>query len=207
MTTTLKKTDPYAFTNSCEMGPPCWVDPHTIPLDVWRRVIDLNTHEVTGYCKRERMRILGEVFRDLVRRIDLVCCEKCSWHRKRKGCRDWDAKCLKCGADTYHFIDEYFHGPDTPNAPVPHDYRWIACYPVTGGNEGHYVHIEFASPVEELTAYLPECPNDFGEAVRLVKLAGREPVWKITRLALGKTFRGMDHAAAMANRCAKLLGA
>lgn len=203
------KPDNYAFKEGEIMGALCRTDPRHVQLDVWRCVI--KDGEEQSYIKRERMRTLREVYLDLRRRIDLVCCEKCSWHRKRKSWDDFDAKCLKCGADCYWFIDEYFSGPDTldkfNDAPVPHDFRSIACYPVTGGSEGHYVHIEFHSPIDELEASVDGIPNDFGEGVRIVRPVGRQTLWKITRLALGKTFRGMDHAAEMARRCAILLGA
>lgn len=205
MTATTK--DPYAFDRMAEMGSLCRTNSRTIALDVWRRVKNLTTGEEDGTCKRERMRTLGEVFRDLRRRLDLVYCPKCGWERKRKDWRDYEPPCLKCGAECVTMIDEYFSGPDKPGDLVPHDVRWIACYPVTGGSEGHYVHVEFASKVTELRGIAPELPNDFGEGVKLFHLAGREPVWKITRLALGKTFHGFDHAAEMARRCAKLLGA
>lgn len=26
--------------------------------------------------------------------------------------------------------------------PIAEGYRWIACYPVTGGSEGHYLHLD-----------------------------------------------------------------
>jgi hypothetical protein len=71
---------------------------------------------------------------------------------------------------------------------VPHDHRWVACYPVTGASEGHYVHVEFICPAGH-------------------RVPDGEPNVRVVRLALGKTFRGMGHAAEMARRCAVLLGA
>jgi len=56
--------------------------------------------------------------------------------------------------------------------------RWIACYAVTGGSEGHYVHVD---------------------------LIGSEEARKLVFLC--KTFEGMDHAYKIAQRCAELLGA
>jgi len=64
------------------------------------------------------------------------------------------------------------NGADTDTIP-PH--KWIACFAVTGGSEGHYIHVE---------ALLGE---------------HRMPLF------LGKTFQGMDHALAIASACAKLL--
>ena len=64
---------------------------------------------------------------------------------------------------------------------VPHNWNWIACYPVSGTSEGHYVHCDF--------------------------IVDRADGRQLVRLALGKTFRGMEHAAEMAKRCAIFLGA
>jgi hypothetical protein len=57
-------------------------------------------------------------------------------------------------------------------------YRWIACFPVPGSNEGHYIHVEVISPEGE-----------------------REIIF------LGKTFQGFEFAAKVAMACAKHLGA
>lgn len=57
-------------------------------------------------------------------------------------------------------------------------FNWISCYAVTGGNEGHYVHID---------------------------LIHRKDKRKI--IASLKTFNGMAKAYQVARRCAELLGA
>ncbi len=89
-------------------------------------------------------------------------------------------------------IDEYFNAasrfpgmePNTPGYRLgldsvwPEDAKWVACYAVTGGAEGHYIHVDVIR-------------ND-----RTSDLA-----------FLGKTFQGMDHARKIANACADLLGA
>lgn len=80
-------------------------------------------------------------------------------------------------------IDEYFTvGAVTkyekPNATWPTEYKWIAVYPVTGGSEGHYVHVDIIN-------------ND----------GGREMVF------LAKTFQGMGHAQKIANTLQELLAA
>jgi len=183
------QADPYAITDKDLVGevstPICAPGHDTIPLDVWRKILDPNTRQSTGYVKRERMRTLEEVFQDLHKRLDVVICDKCGHERPRKA-GEYCSKHKGCGGEYSWFLDEYFHGPDplerTNKNPVPHNWRWIACYPVTGGSEGHYVHVEFIV--------------DNGKA-------GLEHV----RLALGKTFKGFDHAAEMARRCARLLGA
>ncbi|MCA1064735.1 hypothetical protein QTG56_24300 (plasmid) [Rossellomorea sp. AcN35-11] len=50
-------------------------------------------------------------------------------------------------------------------------YRWIACFAVEGGNEGHYIHIETISE------------------------GGNELIY------LGKTFMGLEHALKVSNIC------
>ena len=62
-------------------------------------------------------------------------------------------------------------------------YRWLACYPVTGSNEGHYIHVELIGFV------------GFGEG------AARLPLFT------GKTFKGMESATRAATLLAHLLGA
>jgi hypothetical protein len=53
----------------------------------------------------------------------------------------------------------------------------LACFAVTGGSEGHYIHVEL--------------------------LAGEERI----PLFVGKTFEGMPHAWKVAMACAEALGA
>lgn len=66
--------------------------------------------------------------------------------------------------------------------PFP-DGAWVACYVVTGGNEGHYVHIDVLKR---------------GSALR-------EPERHM--VAMVKTFLGRKRAYEVALRCAELLGA
>jgi hypothetical protein len=40
------------------------------------------------------------------------------------------------------FEDEDGRLHRSPNRLWPAGYRWIACYPVTGGSEGYYVHVD-----------------------------------------------------------------
>lgn len=42
---------------------------------------------------------------------------------------------------------KFVHNPGRRNQPIGR-YRWIACYAVTGGNEGHYVHVDRIWDVE-----------------------------------------------------------
>ncbi|MFH1921776.1 MAG: hypothetical protein ABIP48_18075 [Planctomycetota bacterium] len=162
-----------------EVEPDC-----PVPVDVWAKVLDLTTKEPTGFVKRKRFRTYREAFRDLYRELDRIDCQKCGWSDYRKP-GDYCNPCPECGEETVGFIDEYFSiGHDHPRGaedqPIGQFWR-IICYAVTGGNEGHYVHVEI---------------------VREKGLPGEQ----IDTLALGKTFRGWDHAWTMAKRCAELLG-
>jgi hypothetical protein len=84
------------------------------------------------------------------------------------------------------YPDEYFHCSgdfmfnDKKEFPR---YRWIACYPVLGTNEGHFIHIDALVFREDLGVL--QCVPVF----------------------LGKTFQGFDFAARVATACAKHLGA
>lgn len=81
-------------------------------------------------------------------------------------------------------IDEGLSTTVKPEIRVPHPYRWIACFAVTGTNEGHYVHVEiFQSGVDEHHKHT-------GELVFLTK-----------------TFGGFERAQAIASACARHLGA
>lgn len=174
----MSTTDTYAFGNLNEVGPE--VEPDCpVPVDVWAKVLDLTTGEPTGYVKRKRFRTYREVFRDLHRELDRIECPKCGWSDYREEgvyCKP----CPECREETECFIDEHFSlhlfPRDEADRPIkPH--KQIVCYAVTGGSEGHWVHVEFEREGE---------PNE---------------CW-----AIGKTFRGWDHAWEMAKRCAELLG-
>lgn len=71
-----------------------------------------------------------------------------------------------------------------PGAEFP-QYRVLACYPVTGRSEGHYIHVD-----------------------AFVARHGKEGFFiEAVPLFLGKTFQGFEFAAAAANACARHLGA
>jgi hypothetical protein len=81
-------------------------------------------------------------------------------------------------------IDEYFSlsiVTDQTFWKLQENCRWIACYAVTGGSEGHYVHVDLISGYDQ---------NWTGKAHHLIT---------------GKTFLGLAHALKIANRCAELL--
>ena len=88
--------------------------------------------------------------------------------------------------DAEGLIDEYFSlaiQTDQTFWKLLEGYRWIACYAVTGGSEGHYIHVD------------------------LVYGYDQEWTGKALHLITGKTFLGLPHAQKIANRCAELLRA
>ena len=62
-------------------------------------------------------------------------------------------------------------------------YTWFTCYAITGGSEGHYIHVDIATQYNK---------DNWGTAFHLIT---------------GKTFLGMEHALKIAARCSQLLGA
>ena len=77
-----------------------------------------------------------------------------------------------------HLVDEYFSTDhEMKGKRWPKNVRWVACYAVTGGSEGHYIHIDAIFDGQRQMIFL------------------------------GKTFQGMQHAQKIANLCANLLGA
>jgi hypothetical protein len=177
--------DPQRFTNLNEMGTLCRRSA-TVELDIWRYVIDLNTKQKTGFVKRERMRTSKEVYRDLRKHLDLLRCVKCGYERRPPMRRTYDEKCQKCEGEFQCLIDEYFSGPSFGDElfTIPHDYRRVVCFPVTGGSEGHSWHVGIL------------CPHPNGRGPLLYR-----------EIALGKTFAGWERCCELANRCAQLLGA
>lgn len=91
---------------------------------------------------------------------------------------------LRAVLESEDLIDEYFSvsiDTDQPFQKLAENYRWVACYAVTGGSEGHYIHIDL--------------------------IHGYDQDWsgKALHLITGKTFLGLNHAQKIANRCAELL--
>ena len=182
-------TDVYAFQNMNEIGPDCEPD-CPVPMDVWANVLDLTTKEPTGYVKRRKWRTYKEVYYDLLAKLDVWECPECG-ETAPKVRHVYDQKCPTCGEDMEGFIDEYFSlSKDYPRGagdkPIRPFWR-VACFAVTGGSEGHYIHVG---------AY-----------------GSDKPSWESTDKDalyedwfIGKTFRGMGHAYRIAHRCAELLG-
>ncbi len=76
-------------------------------------------------------------------------------------------------------IDEYLSNSERRPGTWPIRARWIAVYAVTGGSEGHYVHVDAIEDTE----------------------TGRT----CSGLFLAKTFRGYDHACEIARVLGKIL--
>ena len=174
--------DPHAFKNLNEMGTrttrSCPVE-----LDVWRHVKDLSTGQKTGYVKREQMRTAQEVYQDLCKHLNVIRCEQCRREKRTPLRRTYAEKC-PCGGDYQSLLDEYFSGPSGPrDFAIPHDFRRVVCFPVTGGSEGHYWHVGIL------------CPHPDGRGPLLYR-----------EIALGKTFAGWEALCELSNRCAQLLG-
>jgi hypothetical protein len=127
----------------------------SVPLDIWVHGVDEDTGKETGYLRRFGFRLVKDVAADLAVVLDKM-------------------------------IDEYIscavHGDACATERV-REYRWIACYAVTGGSEGHYVHVDLVGDIDD---------------------RGVRPVQPV---AVVKTFQGMAHAYAIAARCAEVLGA
>ena len=79
----------------------------------------------------------------------------------------------------YGIIDEYFSAfyEHTERKLWPLDHAWLAVFAVTGGSEGHYIHVE-----------------------AIWRDDNRREL-----LFLGKTFQGMDHALEIVKVLCKIL--
>jgi len=133
-----------------------------VALDIW-----IKDPDGGPYLKKVRNRTRAEIFYDLQARL----------------------LALPPDGEDGPVVDEYFSpgwygDKDVGAQPIP-AWRWVACYAVTGGSEGHYVHVDLIS-----------------EGDRAAGVG-----WQALRLATGKTFRGMAHAQRIAAICAALLEA
>jgi hypothetical protein len=184
--------DTYAFLHGEEMGEV--VEPHCpAPTDIWRKIAN---GERKGYLKRERFRTLLEIYGDLNHHLDVNFCPKCGWECPRNP-GVYAVKCAKCGEDCTCYIDEYFSltGVDAHQKKPCGPYSRICCWAVTGGSEGHYVHIGCLKQEA-----LCRREGHAAETLHLQEFSVYEDWFLI------KAFRGMDHAYHQAARVAKLLG-
>ena len=109
--------------------------------------------EKPGFVREVRKRTFGEIYKETRQFLEE---------------RDiWDS------LDYFHlsrdYKDDKFEDKLFPN------WRWIACYAVVGGSEGHYIHVD------------------------IIDMDG-----KTTQLFLGKTFMGMDYALYVSNMLTKV---
>lgn len=130
-----------------------------IELEVW-----VNNPNKSGHLKFKRMRTFEEINNDLVSELKKITFE--------------------CGGDKitlYGSMDYFSPSVDLTiklsNQSPEKGYRRVACFPVTGSNEGHYIHI---------VLFYENCI--------------------FRTLFLGKTFYGWDVACKIANEIGRLLG-
>ncbi len=71
--------------------------------------------------------------------------------------------------------------------PIRFGYRWVIVWPVTGGSEGHYIHVEAVYQYDEQHNPLPENQH--------------------VPLAMIKIFGGWEAAADLAGKIGRWLGA
>lgn len=130
-------------------GQPCWlgedVESETpIETSVYSRIYDYTTKARTGTLRLRGYRTVREVYKQLQAKLDIVRCTVCPWSvpRKPSGNAEW---CPECASDTEWLIDEYVsldggHIGGYADKPCGPYWRMI-CFPVTGANEGHYIHV------------------------------------------------------------------
>lgn len=109
--------------------------------------------EKPGYVRSTGRKTIGEVYEELCARL----------------------KAQRLYPDEYFSLEKY---DIKKEAPFPNGR--LCCFAVTGGSEGHYIHLEIIDYDDDS---------------------------KRKHLVLGKTFNGMDFAYEVAKACAKHLGA
>lgn len=128
----------------------------TVRLDVWRVVLDAQTGAETGFIEREKGRPVGQIVDDLKLTIRRFSYEYAT------------------------LSPNFSYQPDGWNTECPKARR-VVVYAVTGGSEGHYVHVDLY------------CEDENGGL-------------KVVPLMLVKTFKGMGTARRIADRLADSLG-
>jgi len=114
-----------------------------------------------GYLKLIRSKTVGEVFAEITATLD----------------RD------EWGYVTTPGWDEYFNISGDADRPFPQGR--LVVFPVTGGSEGHYIHVEVLDTIDE-KGWVPERNHEL--------------------VYLGKTFQGWDAAWTAAKDLAARLG-
>jgi len=131
---------------------------HGIQLEKWCRVLDKDG-QPTGTIIRVEGLLLLDIYKSLQEKL----VNEGLWN----------------GLD-YFSID--INKQHLQESRWPANFRWVACYAVTGGSEGHYIHISWIHQ----NCFSPNTEEFF---------------------ILGKTFEGMEFAQKVAAFCAKMLGA
>lgn len=143
-----------------EMG----LSAHTIQIENWHRVIGGQ-----GSVSRVSNRSVGAIFEDLVAALKMTPFPSRATATLESG---WTANSLYDQFEGFSIL----HGVSSRDE-FPH-YRWIACFPVVGGNEGWRTMVCVVEPKKH----------------------------EMIKVFTGKTF-DREAAFACANRCAFLLGA
>jgi len=125
--------------------------------------IEFSTYDVDekGFIKNEKPRNLRDVYHDV------------SVELQQAGL---------LGDMDYFSMSSSLHCDD-PVRLFPLRWKWIACYAVTGGSEGHYVHVDVTHRGADLESE------------------------KTETIFIGKTFSGMDNALEIAGALSKIMGA
>jgi hypothetical protein len=144
-------------------------DPSTVQLEYWRYVCSSVNMEPTGYVRRDCGRALGDVFDEFSARLRASFPEvEDVWPAAKLA--PWDPEVPRSEHAAWYRGEWREDGWP--------DHRSIACYAVTGGSEGYYVHVD-------------------------VHFRDGSP-WSFATI---KVWEGLDHAFKIAHRCAELLGA
>lgn len=152
-----------------------------VATEVWAVTLDESGAE-TGYIGRRRGRTMGEIAEDIEGAF--------------KALDRYDHPDDQYPAHT--FADEGLSvcqwaevaGKRGPDVVWPEHVRWVAAYVVTGGSEGHWVHVDLVMSCRH--GGDPYRPGDRQESVQAF---------------LCKTFQGREHAQRIAAKFSELLGA
>ena len=122
----------------------------------------------TGLCTFNRMITYQELFDGLQNRL--------------KGLPgvDPDSSSLHSELDYFNLSFDLRGGQDVKVMQIPRLVRWVACFVVEGGSEGHYIHVELIYGKDERA-------QEFSRQL----------------VCLGKTFMGLDHALRVAAECTR----
>lgn len=160
-----------------------------VPFDVWRKKFD-EDGKPTGMIVRDHWLRREDVFKSFRDYMNAhLICQACDAVRQEEHGDSFEHEpCGECGGEMCWYIDEYLLPCNERTNPSLEHIQPIrvVCFPVTGGSEGHYVHV----------GWLYQGHDDHVDS---------DP--RFFCLALIKTFRGWDAAVELANRAARAMGA